>query len=334
MSRWDAFGTGLNVIAFSIGPQRGDKAIRMRFVLVVVVLAAMALESGGASRLAQARAQERVASQTCERPESDAQRQPLAADSPLPDGLPAGLTLDVLADRSTERWPEFARGLVLTVRQLTLAPGAFSDMRRTEGPLLFYVESGPVAISINGRTEDYEAGSAVLVETGQNYLLRSDAPTPAILLRLALVPPEEETTVSNRGGVAQVRLEGNDVVAESASIQSLLLVSADITVPKGAAHLFLACLTWDDPASDPGSGSYPGPVGFQVLAGKLLVGEGEVLDTGQSTVFPPRTPRRLRAGDPPPILLMFGAIPTDAPLWTPATAARGGSCAPRVLACL
>jgi quercetin dioxygenase-like cupin family protein len=293
----------------------------MSFVLVVVVLAAMVLEASVASGMVLARTQQSAASQTCEHSGDDDQHQQPMVDSMLDDGLPSGLTLDILADKSTERWPEFARGLVLTVRRLTLAPEAVSDMRRTEGPLLYYIESGTVGVAINGRAEDYESGGSILIETGQNYLLRNDLSTPAIVLRLALVPPEEETTVSNRGAVAQVLPGDNDLAPESAFIESVLLVEADIPAMKGTTHLFLACLTWADPASDPGVRWYAGPVGFQVLAGQLLVGDVEALSTGESTIFQPEASRRLRAGEPPPILLMFGAIPQDAPIWNPVTAA-------------
>jgi hypothetical protein len=53
---------------------------------------------------------------------------------------------------------------------------------------------------------------------------------------------------------------------------------------------------------------------------------------GESTIFQPGASRRLRAGEPPPLLLMFGAIPQDAPIWNPVTAACAGSCMPTTLA--
>jgi hypothetical protein len=109
-------------------------------------------------------------------------------------------------------------------------------------------------------------------------------------------------------------------------------VEADIPALKGTTHLFLACLTWADPASDPGFGWYFGPVGLQVLAGQLLMGDVEFLSTRESTIFQPEASRRLQAGEPPPILLMFGAIPQDAPIWNPETAACAGSCMPTTLA--
>jgi hypothetical protein len=56
-----------------------------------------------------------------------------------------------------------------------------------------------------------------------------------------------------------------------------------------------------------------------------LIGDSGTLDAGGCTLFAPQSVRRLRAGDPPPTLLMFGAVPGDQPLWIPADSATGGS---------
>jgi quercetin dioxygenase-like cupin family protein len=258
------------------------------------------------------RAQESMVATACA-PETAGSTQPAAASN-LDEGVPPGLALSVLADLSTETWPAFANSLVLTVRQLSLQADAVTDARRTQGPLLFYVASGSVGISVNGRLQPHAPGSALLVETGQNYLLRNDSADPAIVLRLALVPPDEETTVG-RGDVAAVIDDGNEIAAGAESIESTLLLSADLPAMTGPMHLFLACLSWTDAEADPGEAAHPGPVGLLVLDGQLLIGESGMLDAGDCTVFPPASPRHLRAGHPPPVILMFGAVPEEDPLW-------------------
>ncbi|MBA2596539.1 MAG: hypothetical protein H0V00_07935 [Chloroflexia bacterium] len=296
--------------------------MRRYAVLVVMLFTAMVAASGHAVDQTLARTKSGDMPTICQTFAADAQTSSPPIDSTLADGLPPGLALDVLADRATTHWPEFARGLVLTIRQLSLKPDAVSAMRRTEGPLLFYVASGTAGVSVNGQTETYAAGGAVLVETGQNYLLRNDAPDPAILLRLALAPPDEETTVSNKGGVAQVLPGDLEVAADAGAIESLMLATADIPTLDGAAHLFIGCLSWTDPHVEPGVGSYPGPVGLWVLDGRLLVGDAQTLERNETTVFQSEAPRRLRAGDPPPVVLMFGVIPQGEPLWTAAQSTR------------
>jgi quercetin dioxygenase-like cupin family protein len=240
-------------------------------------------------------------------------------ESTLAAGLPAGIALAVLAEQPSERWPGFVRGLVLTVRHLTLAPGADSTQRRTSGPLLFYVETGTVGISINSRLQPYEQGAAALVETNQYYLLRNDTAAPATVLRLALVPPGEETTVGRRPGEIAV-IRGVEEPAGPEPIDSRLLLSADVPVLAGRTRLFLACLSWTDPAADPGEAAHPGPVGLVVLHGQLLVGETGDLGEGGCVLFQPQAPHRLRAGDPPPVVLVVGAVPEGAQLWSSPTA--------------
>lgn len=295
-----------------------DRSMRMSVILVLIVMAAITAPSGGSGRHALAQSAANVSATTCELAGSQAAAidQSLAG-SPLAEGVPAGLALSVLADRPAEQWPAFADSLVMTIRRLNLAPGAVTDIRRTQGPLLFYVESGNVGLSINGRMQPQSPGAAALVETGQHYLLRNDPNEPATVLRLALVPPDEETTV-NRGGVAQVIDAGQEIAMSPGAVESQMLVRADVPALSGTTRLFLACLAWVDASADPGEASHPGPVGFLVLDGQLLVGETGVLSAGDCTFFSPQAPRRLRAGDPSPTVLMFGVLPGGERLWNPA----------------
>ena len=301
--------------------------MRASLILVAIVIFAIAAAPGTGGFHVRAQPAGSPVQSICSSAEGQTQSgEQSTMESPLGTGAPAGLALTVLADQATEQWPTFADSLVLTVRRLHLIPAAVTEIRRTQGPLLFYVESGSVGLSVNGRMETHSPGVAALVETGQHYLLRNDSTESATILRLALVPPDEETTVG-RGEIAQVIDGGNEIAASPGAIGSRLLLRADVPAMSGQAHLFLACLSWIDPAADFGSTSHPGPVGYLVLDGQLLVGDAGVLNAGDCTLFPAESPRRLRAGDPPPTLLMFGAVPDAHPLWIPVDAGSNSSTA-------
>jgi quercetin dioxygenase-like cupin family protein len=229
-------------------------------------------------------------------------------------GLPPGLSLVVLTDQSPTSWPRYARGLVMTVRQLTLDPGVVSEMRITPGPLLYYVERGTVGISINSRLAYYEPGSAVLVELGQHYLLKNDDNEPVRLVRVQLTPPETETTVARSDpaaahGVERAAIPGPPFLA------SRLLLTTPAPAMKERTHLFLACLSWADPAAEARDIAHPGPVALVVIAGELLVGETGTLTASDCVVFQAGDVHRLRAGDPAPVVLMVGAVPAGSELW-------------------
>ena len=297
--------------------------MRASLILLAIVMTAIAAAPGTGRFEARAQSADSAVLSICSPGEGQTGSggQP-TVESALGTGMPSGLALTVLADQATEQWPAFADSLVLTIRRLNLVPAAVTEIRRTQGPLLFYVESGSVGLSVNGRMQTQSPGVATLVETGQHYLLRNDSTESATILRLALVPPDEETTVG-RGEIAQVIDGGSEIAASPGSIESRLLLRADVPAMSGRAHLFLACLSWVDPGADLGATSHPGPVGYLVLDGQLLVGDAGILNAGDCTLFPAQSPRRLRAGDPPPTLLMFGAVPDDHPLWIPADEGSG-----------
>jgi quercetin dioxygenase-like cupin family protein len=236
--------------------------------------------------------------------------------------LPRGLSLVVLTNQSPTSWPRYARGLVMTVRQLTLDPDVVSEMRITQGPLLFYVEGGTVGISINSRMAYYEPGSAVLVELGQHYLLRNDSAESVRLVRVQLTPPETETTVARSDPAAAHGVE-RAAVPGPPFLASRLLLTTPAPAMREGTRLVLACLTWADPAVEARDIAHPGPVALLVLAGQLLVGETGIRATGDCVVYQAGDVHRLRAGDPPPVVLMIGAIPAGSELWRGASAVGG-----------
>jgi quercetin dioxygenase-like cupin family protein len=239
----------------------------------------------------------------------------MPADPALRANLPPGMTLHVLADAATEAWPPFARGLVMTVRALTLDPGVTAATRQSQGPVLFYVESGSVSVSINGRPEVFEQGAAFLIERSKNYQLRNeDLGTPATLLRVQVVPPGSETKVS-RGDIAQVVDDEQMMAPGPPFIRSQLLLTADVPAMDGPGRLVLGCLAWEvDPAGARDT-VHPGPVALLVLDGELLVGNSGALGAGQCTVFQGDVVHRLGPGASPPRALLIGILPAEATLW-------------------
>jgi quercetin dioxygenase-like cupin family protein len=229
-------------------------------------------------------------------------------------GLPRGLSLALLTDQSPTSWPRYSRGLVMTVRQLTLDLGVVSEMGTTQGPLLFYVERGTVGISINSRLTYYEPGSAVLVELGQRYLLQNDDDEPVRLVRVQLTPPDTETTVS-RGDLVAAHGVERAAIPGPPFLASRLLVSAAAPALQEGTRLVLACLTWADPAAEARDIAHPGPVALLVLAGQLLIGETGTRAAGDCVVYQAGMVHHLRAGNPPPVVLMVGAIPPGSELW-------------------
>jgi mannose-6-phosphate isomerase-like protein (cupin superfamily) len=244
---------------------------------------------------------------------------PLLATSA--DGLPAELGVVALADQLTEQWPRAGRGLILTLRRVILDPDVASEPRISEGPLLFFVESGQIGISISSRMAPYESGAAVLVQSGQRYALRNLSPAPASVLRVQIVRPGDETSVA-WGDPVQVSVEEHASTPGPPFIATLLLLRGEIPPIAGRTHLILGCLSWSDPAADSGAIVHPGPVGFVVVRGQLLVGEAGRRDAGDCVVFQAGEPHRFRAGSSPPVVLFAGAIP-DGASWSSAAAEEG-----------
>lgn len=254
----------------------------------------------------------------CEEPSVGAGVASVSAATALAPEPPPGIALAMLADAATEAWPPFARGLVLTVRHLTLDPGVASASRQSQGPVLFYVESGSVSVSVNGQPRVVGLGEALLIERGKNYQLRNeDLGTSAMLVRVQIVPPGGETKVS-RGEIAMAIDDEQALAPGPPFIASQLLLSADVPAVDGLAHIVLACVTWNEGSTDADDAVHPGPVALLVLEGELLVGDSGSLGAGQCTVFQRNAPSRLGAGEPAPTVLMIAVVPDGAPLWAAA----------------
>ena len=295
-------------------------AVLLRLAIVMMLLPVLLPASPAAARQGEDQAGSPLSAAACDSTPSESGVGDQQRAAATPSGLPPGLSLLVLSDQSPLSWPRYARGLVMTVRHLTLDPGVASEVRTTPGPLLFYVAGGTVSLSINSRMQAYEAGSAVLVELGQRYLLRNDLDAPVRLVRVQLTPPATETTVSV-GEPAEVHGVEREASLGPPFLANRLLVSAEAPAMQEGTHLVLACLRWVDAAAEARDVAHPGPVALFVLEGQLRVGETGTREAGDCVVFQSQVVHDLRAGDPAPVVLLVGALPAGAELWNPASAA-------------
>ena len=283
---------------------------RLLMLLTIVVVLVPAPVAGGQPTES---ADSGVPPTACDGPPDEVGSDPLTSITPAA-GLPSGLELVVLADQPTEDWPLRVSGLILTLRHLELDPGAASESRRAEGPLLFYVETGSVGISINSQMAYFEAGASVLVQRSQRYVLRNASEAPASMLRVQIVPPGEETEVGY-GEPVEVRREDRESPPGPPFIDSRLLLTGEIPAIEGRTHLILGCVSWSDPTAAPVDIAHPGPVGYLVLRGQMLVGETGSRAAGECVVFQAGQPHRLRAGEPPPVVLVVATMPDGSQLW-------------------
>lgn len=292
---------------------------------LLVVLAIVASLVGGAAVPRGAAGQEAATElpSACSLGSGGETAPPAVAAPEIAVAPPPGLALGVLAAHRADDLPRLEPSLVFAVRHLILQPGAESAVRRASGPLLFYVERGAVEVAVGGRPTPTATGASVLVATDQQYGLLNSSPEPVSLLRLSLQPPGKETIVGT-GDMLEV-IPGEIDLEEPERIASRQLLWGEIGLPPaGGTVLFLACLSWQDAAADAGEVGHPGPVGLLVLDGRLRLGEADELAAGDCLVFQPRAAHRPRAGEPPPVVLLVGAVPVGQQLWS-ATASRLGS---------
>jgi quercetin dioxygenase-like cupin family protein len=229
----------------------------------------------------------------------------------------------VLALGRADRLPNPPARLQLT--RLALAPGAGSDTFTAAGPILFYAVEGTTTVYVRGQPTSVGPGASALVQLGQLYALANGGAMPATLLRLA-VAPRDASDVPVGNVIHETPIPRTPVSGPPTSAQ---LVRGDLVeVPPAPSSLFLACLRWEAAEADLGYRRHPGPVGLRVEQGALLVDEGVTLPEAGCALFQRDGPHRLRAGDPLPVLLLFGAVPEGQDLWPTGASNVGPSEAP------
>jgi quercetin dioxygenase-like cupin family protein len=233
---------------------------------------------------------------------------------PLTNGLPTSVALTVLGTGQAAHLPKPPARLQLTY--LTLAPGAGADSRQTVGPILFYVVEGRITLYVGGKPQTLEHGESVLIQLGEIYAVINDGGAPATLLRLAVAPRDAVDQP-----VSVVVTPPPLLLTPVPPPTGTLLFRAEVQDhPLTSARLFLICLRWYSPGSESGNYRYPGPVGVRVVSGELTVDGTRQIPESGCALLEANATHRLQSADAPPVVLMFGAIPSRQDLWLPADA--------------
>jgi hypothetical protein len=283
-------------------------------VLVLVVLAILVVPDLTFAALRPAQAPVEALAAMCAGSDGSDGAVTTSPNPELTTGLPPGLAFRLLASQPVAALPR--QHLVLVLKQVTLQPSASSAPLRTKGALLYAVESGTVDVAINGTPQTYPQGSTVYVAPDQYYGLLNPYAEPAELIRVSIEPSGEETEVGvgDPPSLTDEHLDVDLAAPERIATRSLLRGDAGRLQP-GAALLFVGCLIWEDPGTDSGTLRQPASVGLLVLDGRLRLGESDEMESGRCLMFRPHSAHRLRAGDPAPVLLIFGVIPEGQALW-------------------
>ena len=227
----------------------------------------------------------------------------------------SGIAVSALAHHSTVQLPE-GTDFVLSLDRLTLTPGTEMKSRRIAGPTLFLVEEGTVAVIDSGHARQpagrpgFEPGESVLVDQNRLVKLQNNGNEPGSVLLLGLLPPEGQFPIGAFGAPAHIWIPFPE---EREQLTHRQMLSGEISgLAREETLLFAACLHWTDSASEMTPMNYPGPVGFLVLRGQAVVNETEHIGAGSCWLSPGFTPLRIRAGEPAPDILLFGALRTSA----------------------
>jgi quercetin dioxygenase-like cupin family protein len=233
-----------------------------------------------------------------------------AADEWLTDGLPSGVEAVPLANEVTGELPEPPANLKLT--RILLEPEFGTTTRPAVGPVLFYLVSGQVTVAVEGEAMRLGPGDSVFAELGDDYAVVNRGRDVATLLRLAVVPPDswDQPVINSTHPVELLTTPPAGLAVSS------LLVQDTVNLLQGAeSRLFVACLRVSRAGADLGVHFLPGPVGLRVESGRLELDDNILLGETGCAVFQAETVHGLRADDPPPTALVFGAIPADQNLW-------------------
>jgi hypothetical protein len=229
--------------------------------------------------------------------------------------VPAGITVTMLAHHPAQQLPEGTQ-FVLSLDSLTLAARDETKQRHTVGPTLFLVEHGSIAVVDSGRVQQLSGrpapgpGESVLVERHRVVWLQNTGDEPGSVLLLGLLPPEGQVPIGPVGAPANIWIP---FAEEREQLAHRQVLSGEVgALAREETLLFAACLHWTDSASEITPMNYPGPVGLLVLRGQAVVNDTERIGAGSCWLSPSDTPLRIRAGEPAPDILLFGALRTSA----------------------
>lgn len=228
--------------------------------------------------------------------------------------VPTGIAVTALARQQAEQLPQGIE-FTLSLDRLTLAAKKATKQRITDGPTLFLVEDGTVAVIDNGRPMQPTGhlgsmpGESVLVEQDHFVWLENDGQDPASILVLGLLPPEGLLPIGPFGQPASIWIP---FPGEEEQLTHRQMLSGAVgALAREETLLFAACLHWNDLVSEVAPMQYPGPVGFLVLRGQVEVNESERVGSGGCWLSPSFTSLRLRAVQQGADIIFFGALKTS-----------------------
>jgi quercetin dioxygenase-like cupin family protein len=286
-------------------------------VVAVLLLGSGYLSTAGSARIAVTRPAIQqdgsLALPNCSPAESGEQVQPMPAVAPSlapPDAF--GAVDDLLATAFVAEVPPGPLRLVL--RRIELETGQGADPRTSQGPLLYYVQSGTVTFHVEGTEQVRSEHDCLFVPAEAEISYQNDAnpPTRAVVLRLSLAPPRTEDQE------IAIFIEPTTTSGMTPAASSLLL-SADVaSPPQEGAWLFLTAIAWNSPVADPGWHRHSGPVGLHVETGgvtvDLLSGQRRLPQQGCAYI-PADTIHRELAAEVPTTILLAGVLPAAGALW-------------------
>jgi hypothetical protein len=293
-------------------------------VVAISLLPHLHVDVAGGAWVATARAQE--AADTC------AAGSATLAGAVAPEGeSPPGFVLDPLGEGAFDRLPPLdPPPLVrLQLSRLSFAPLTDTGLLQAAGPSLYYVESGELAIAIDGTSAKYGRDTSLMIPEGKRYQVQNDTTEPATVLGLALASPGVKVfpvanVLSTPTPVPPTESERLTLTAAT----STLLFHADLDVgdlPDMPARLFLGCAAWTMPPDANLALAHPGPVALRVVSGTLLRDDTNAIVAGGCTSFAPGRARPTGAADQPASVILFGILPVDQELWQPVAGESTGS---------
>jgi hypothetical protein len=178
------------------------------------------------------------------------------------------------------------------------------------------VEAGTVAVVDGGYARQpagrpgLDPGESVLVEQDRLVKLENPGREAGSVLVLGILPPEGQLPIGPFGEPANIWIPFSE---EQEHLTHRQMLSGDVgALARADTRLFAACLQWTDPTAEIVPARYPGPVGLVVLRGQLVVNEATRLDAGMCWLSAGFEILDLRAGDQPPAVVLFGALPIAA----------------------
>ena len=214
----------------------------------------------------------------------------------------------------------------LRLDRILVQPQSAENTRRSAGPILFYVEEGRIAFSVNGRVETVDQGSHTIVQPNRIYSMFNEGFQTATLLSLRLAPSEGTLPLSDSTVRAVPLYAPPDITPFVPNLSGESIASTifegeiDNVLPMVPLWGFIASVTWP-PGTEFGDHAHSGPVGLSVTSGAIAV-LGSTLEAGACVLIPAHAVHQVGIPadtDAPAEILMAGVFEVGEKLVVPAS---------------